>query len=169
MFCVETAVAVQGSLIASGVIVQSPSAAVRIVHSPPSVTKTISKFCALAMLEVKDDLVHDEVAPPPNELVNPKLGESSVCSEPTTPQLDAEDTDGIANAHNAIALAKSNTPFFENFFMATLLVSLDRRRDEWFGPLALAYVSDALREPSNSRSRRGWCHAVNGHIRSSRS
>jgi hypothetical protein len=47
---------------------------------------------------------------------------------------------GSANAHNAIAAAKSKTPFFENFFMSMLLVSPGKRRDEWFGPTSASFT-----------------------------
>jgi hypothetical protein len=49
---------------------------------------------------------------------NPVLDESNVWAEPTTDQLAAEAIDGIANAHTAIAAAKSKALFVENFFMS---------------------------------------------------
>ena len=46
----------------------------------------------------------------------PGVGKSLLIQQ--TALLAAEATDGIANAHNAIAAAKSRTPFFENFFIS---------------------------------------------------
>jgi hypothetical protein len=65
---------------------------------------------------VNSDSPHTDVIPVEG-LVNPAFGESSVCSVPMTPQLAAEAIDGT-NAHTAIARAKSNTLFEENFFIS---------------------------------------------------
>jgi hypothetical protein len=119
MFAVVVAVAVHGNLVPTAVTVQSPTPAPPdAVQSPPNDALVISKFCADETFAVNDDRVQLEVRPPTAVvLVNARFGESSVCSEPTTPQLAAEAIDGITNAHNAITPAKSNTPFLDNFFI----------------------------------------------------
>ena len=83
---------------------------------PVNVAEVISMFAVLTTLAVNEVLLHIDQAPVESTL-NPKLVEVSVWCEPTTPQLEAEAIDGTANAHTAIAPAKSKTPFLENSFM----------------------------------------------------
>jgi hypothetical protein len=126
MLFVVTAVAVHGNLVPTGVAVQVPmEEGPTAVQSPPNVAAVISISRVDETVTVNDDLVQIEVMlPRPGSVfVYPRLGESSVWCEPTTPQLDAEAIDGIMNAHNAIAAAKSKMPFLENFVMSMLLVS----------------------------------------------
>ena len=72
---------------------------------------------------------------------------------PTVPQLEAEAIAGIANAHTAIAPAKSKRPFFENFFMTN--APCESRQDAETNGTAPeptpAYVSTAPQGPFNNR------------------
>src|ERR1700709_2842044 len=114
MLLVVTAVAVQGSPVAVQVELQVPvpfTVKVQFANG----TAVISRFAALETVAVNDVPPHDEMAGPSSVVVvNPKFGESSVCSEPIVPQLAAEAINGIAKAHNAITTAKSRKPFFDN-------------------------------------------------------
>jgi hypothetical protein len=119
MLLVVVAVAVHGNRVPTKVAVHLPAAPVLKVQNPNDPV-VISRLCALATREVNDDRVQLEVLLPVG-LVNPMLGEWSVCSAPTVPQLAAEVTDGSTNAHSAIAPAKSKTPFLDNFFITNSL------------------------------------------------
>jgi hypothetical protein len=122
---------------------------------PPNEAAEMFKLDALTTFAVNDERVQLEVTRPNDGfvLVNPTLGECSVVSSPTGLQLAAEAIDGIAKAQNAIAAAKSKTPFLENFFMSTTpCESRQGRRDEWFGPNKTpAYVSDAPQRAVHTR------------------
>jgi hypothetical protein len=109
-------VAVHGSPVGTEVAVHTPTGAGPVAVQPLNNAELIDKIEPLAFtVAVNCDTEHDDVIA---ALENPVLAESSVCSELTTLQFTAEAIDGIANAHTAIAAAKSKTLFLENFFMS---------------------------------------------------
>jgi hypothetical protein len=116
MLLVVTAVANHGSLVACQVIVQLPNEAFDAVQAE-NTALVIVKAAALETSAVNRELRHDATTLPKPGCVleKPKLGESSVCSEPIGPQLAAEAVDGITNAHTANTAVKSRTLAFENF------------------------------------------------------
>jgi hypothetical protein len=89
------------------------------VQRPPKRALVTVSALALRTSTVNVEFEQFDVTPPKNARldVNPMSGEWSVCSVPTKPQLAAEDSAGITNAHTAIAPPKSKTPFLEKFFM----------------------------------------------------
>jgi hypothetical protein len=85
---------------------------------PLNVPAVIVRTSPLSTRVVNRELVHDETIPPAVGDVNPMFDESSVLWLLAGLQLAAEDTAGNTNAHTAIAPAKSNMPFLENFFIS---------------------------------------------------
>jgi hypothetical protein len=119
MLLVATAVALHGKLVAVEVVRQlAPTPETREVQ-PLNEPVVIVRTCALSTRVVNDELLHDDSIPPATVgAVNPMAADSSVVWLLTGLQLAAEDAAGSTNAHTAIAPAKSNTPFLENFFIS---------------------------------------------------
>jgi hypothetical protein len=98
------------------VTVHVPKKLLEVRVQSANVAAVISITAALVTSPVSRALLQSDVTPF-GWLTIPKVP-SSVCSERMGPQLDAVAVDGIADAHNVIVVAKSNTLFFENFFMS---------------------------------------------------